>query len=216
LGEIIAHLFAAKAVLPLEGAGESGSRRDEARDEDEAEHYGDKAPSVVQVDESAVGLHGRAPSPSKLPHRRNGPVGCNLSGVTVYAETPDRTEQVGAELAGRLVAGDVVLLEGELGAGKTTFVRGLLAALGHVGPVRSPTFNLVQTFATTPPVLHADLYRVPSHEGIGLEDYLSTHVFLIEWPDRAVDLFDPADAFLVRIEFEGAGRKITIRPPQAR
>jgi len=53
--------------------------------------------------------------------------------------------------------------------------------------VRSPTFNLMQTFDTEPPVLHVDLYRVASHAGLGIEDYLETHVCLIEWADRVRD-----------------------------
>ena len=110
--------------------------------------------------------------------------------------------------------GDVVLLSGELGAGKTTFARGLLEALGHEGPVRSPTFNLVQTFDTHPPVMHADLYRVQSYEGIGIEDYLDSHLCLIEWPDRAEGLANPDDVWKVHFEFTPTGRRITVSPPQ--
>lgn len=120
---------------------------------------------------------------------------------------------LGAGLAKRLRAGDVVFLEGELGAGKTTLVRGLLEGLGHKGAVRSPTFNLVQTFATDPPVMHADLYRVGSYEGIGLEDYLDTHLCLIEWPDRAAELLRPSETWRVRIDFDGAGRTVAILEP---
>ena len=69
------------------------------------------------------------------------------------------------------------------------FVRGFLGALGHLGAVRSPTFNLIQTFETTPPVVHADLYRLDSAEGLGLEDYLTDSVALIEWPERAAEFF---------------------------
>ena len=125
------------------------------------------------------------------------------------------TRTVGAALGKQLRIGDVVLLNGPLGAGKTTLVRGLLEALRHEGPVRSPTFNLVQVFPTDPPVMHADLYRVRSYEGIGLEDYLDTHVCLVEWPDRAEGLVDPRQAWQIQLEFEEPGRKITIVPPQA-
>ena len=123
------------------------------------------------------------------------------------------TRALGAELAKKLKPGDVVLLSGELGAGKTTLVRGLVEALGHVGPVRSPTFNLIQTFATNPPVMHADLYRVKSYQGIGVEDYLSTHVCLIEWPDRAEGLIDFDDCWRVAIEFAEIGREATVVQP---
>jgi len=119
----------------------------------------------------------------------------------------------GASLLPRLQAGDVVLLQGDLGAGKTTLVRGLLEGMGYSGAVRSPTFNLIQTFPTNPPVMHADLYRVKSYEGIGLEDYLDTHLCLIEWPDRAAGLVSPEDCWRVSIEFDGEGRRIVISAP---
>lgn len=120
---------------------------------------------------------------------------------------------LGATLGQEFSPGDIVLLEGELGAGKTTLVRGLLEGLGHRGAVRSPTFNLVQTFETVPPVLHADLYRVRGAEGIGLEDYFDTHVSLIEWPDRAYGLIDPAEAWQIRISFVPEGRVVEVRRP---
>ena len=121
------------------------------------------------------------------------------------------TRALGASLARRLRPGDLVRLEGPLGAGKTTLVRGLLEALGHPGPVRSPTFNLLQAFDTDPPVLHADLYRVAGAEGTGLEDYLDTHVVLVEWPDRL-----PPDEghWRVEIAFEGEGRRAKVVPPE--
>ena len=125
------------------------------------------------------------------------------------------TRALGAKLANELQAGDVVLLFGELGAGKTTLVRGLLEALGHTDPVRSPTFNLIQVFDTVPPVMHADLYRVKSHHGIGLEDYLDTHVCLIEWPDRAEGLIDPSQCWQVTIEFVDDGRTVRIDAPSS-
>ena len=119
-----------------------------------------------------------------------------------------------AELATLFRVGDVVLLDGPLGAGKTTWVRGLLEALGHVGGVRSPTYNLIQTFETSPPVMHADLYRVKGYDGIGLEDYLETHLCLIEWPDRAAGLVDPADCWRISIEFDGEARRATLTLPR--
>ena len=120
---------------------------------------------------------------------------------------------LGAELVGGLGVGDVVLLEGPLGAGKTTLVRGMLAGLGHREPVRSPTFNLIQTFDTELPVMHADLYRVKGWQGIGIEDYLDSHLCLIEWPDRAVGLVELGSAWRVAIEFSGEGRVVTIESP---
>ena len=134
----------------------------------------------------------------------------------MFSGSEAETRALACELAGRLRAGDVVLLEGPLGAGKTTFVRGFLEALGQLGPVRSPTFNLIQTFETTPPVMHADLYRVSGWHGIGLEEYLETHVCLIEWPDRAVGMVDFDDCWRVDIAFDGEGRSIQIVEPKVR
>ena len=126
-------------------------------------------------------------------------------------ETATRAE--GAWLAQRLQSGNVVLLEGKLGAGKTTFVRGLLESLGYDHAVRSPSFGLIQTFDTNPPIAHCDLYRLKSHQGLGLEDYMTTHALLIEWPDRAEGLVPDAEAWHVRIEFSDDGREIQIVPP---
>ena len=109
--------------------------------------------------------------------------------------------------------GDVVLFNGQLGAGKTTMIRGMLEGLGHRGPVRSPTFNLIQTFETKPPVMHADLYRVKGYAGIGIEDYLDTHLCLIEWPDRAAGLLNTEECWQVSIEFVPTGRSIEIVAP---
>ena len=133
----------------------------------------------------------------------------------LFAQDEAATRAVGASLSKRLSVGDVVLLDGPLGAGKTTLVRGLVEALGFDHAVRSPTFNLIQTFETVPPVMHADLYRVASYQGIGMEEYLESHVCLIEWPDRAVGLIDPALCWLVHVDFADSGRAISIEPPSA-
>ena len=125
------------------------------------------------------------------------------------------TRALGATLASELKAGDVLLISGVLGAGKTTLVRGLLEALGHAEPVRSPTFNLIQVFETDPPVMHADLFRVKSHIGIGIEDYLETHLCLIEWPDRAKGLVDPTHSWCVELAFAEKGRTAVVAGPES-
>lgn len=120
-----------------------------------------------------------------------------------------------AEWVKRWPAGTVVLLDGPMGAGKTTFARGVLEALGHVGAVRSPTFNLLHVYDTDPPVLHADLYRLTSAVGLGLEDYFDTHLCLIEWPDR-LGAFLPGQVWRVKIQF-GQGeseRVVTLTVPE--
>ncbi len=133
--------------------------------------------------------------------------------MTLKSSSEAETRALGADLARRLSPGDVVLFEGELGAGKTTMIRGILEALGHPGPVRSPTFNLIQLFDTSPPVMHADLYRLKNAEGIGLEDYLGSHVCLIEWPDRLGGLVAQEDCWRVRIAFSNGGRAVEYIPP---
>lgn len=121
---------------------------------------------------------------------------------------------LGATIAPRFQAGDAVFLVGELGAGKTTLVRGILTGLGWAQEVRSPTFNLLHTYPSlNPPVLHADLYRVSSWQGIGIEDYLESHLCLIEWPDRAGGLVADGLAWRVEIEFAGEGRTVKLTAP---
>lgn len=120
---------------------------------------------------------------------------------------------LGAALGARWARGDVVLLTGPLGAGKTTLVRGVLEGLGFHGAVRSPTFNLIQTFETNPPIMHADLYRVASWQGIGIEEYLDSHLCLIEWPDRAAGMIKPELCWQISIEFDGDGRRVQVVKP---
>lgn len=121
--------------------------------------------------------------------------------------------ELGAELAGELCAGSIALLSGNLGAGKTTLVRGVLLGLGHNQAVRSPTYNLLQVFDTQPPVLHVDLYRVESAEGLGIEDYLESHICLIEWPDRWPEIASHPRVIHIQIDFIGRGRKVTVNGP---
>jgi tRNA threonylcarbamoyladenosine biosynthesis protein TsaE len=109
--------------------------------------------------------------------------------------SPTETERAGAELAAELVPGDVVLVSGELGAGKTTFVRGACRALGVSGPVTSPTYTIGHVYAGARDgapleVAHLDLYRLGSLEdedpGL-LDDYLTpARVGFVEWPAEPV------------------------------
>ena len=117
------------------------------------------------------------------------------------ASTAAETEAFGAQLAGARPRVDnlqVIALSGDLGAGKTTLVRGFLGASGVQGPVRSPTYTLVETYPTgTATFVHLDLYRLsaPSDlENLGLRDWASEgFVWLIEWPERGVGLLPAAD-----------------------
>ena len=115
----------------------------------------------------------------------------------------EETWELAKRLAAELRPGDVVRLEGDLGAGKTTFVQGLASALGVAGRVTSPTFCLVQEHrGKTALLVHMDLYRLRNEDdvlAIGWEDYLAEGAIVaVEWPDRAGSLL-PDDA--VRVTF---------------
>lgn len=118
----------------------------------------------------------------------------------------EETWNVAREFAKDLKAGDVVCLEGDLGAGKTTFTQGLAAALGVKGRVTSPTFCIVQEHRGERFMVHMDLYRLKDEadvEAIGWDDYLARGAILVvEWPDRAGSLL-PAAARRVRINSKG-------------
>jgi len=131
--------------------------------------------------------------------------------VTTHSEA--ETSAVGSDLAGSLTAGSVVLLTGDLGAGKTAFVRGLAAGLGiEPEAVSSPTFTLIQEYrGGRMPLHHVDLYRLRSIEvdDLGLDELtLEGGVTAIEWPDRLPRAF--ASAVHVRIE-HGDGDTRTIQ-----
>jgi len=99
----------------------------------------------------------------------------------------EETEALGEELAATLRPGDLLLLTGELGAGKTTFVRGLARGLGSGAAVQSPTFQLVRVYPGRVQLGHVDLYRLDAGSGIaelGLEDLLADGVVVIEWGER--------------------------------
>jgi tRNA threonylcarbamoyladenosine biosynthesis protein TsaE len=124
------------------------------------------------------------------------------------------TEALGARLAATLRPGEVVLIEGELGAGKTTFVRGAARALGVSGPVTSPTFTIGQRYEAPVPVAHLDLYRLAGLGGEDpglLGDYLGADsVGFVEWPggeEGTIGQFARIAA-RVRIEHAGGDRRV--------
>ncbi|HEU4975932.1 MAG TPA: tRNA (adenosine(37)-N6)-threonylcarbamoyltransferase complex ATPase subunit type 1 TsaE [Baekduia sp.] len=120
------------------------------------------------------------------------------------------TEAEGAALAERLAPGDVVLLEGEMGAGKTTFIRGACRALGFDGPVTSPTFTIGRRYDGRVPIAHLDLHRLAGLAGEDpalLDDYLTPDaIAFIEWPEIAEPELDHVRA-RVRLEHAGADRR---------
>lgn len=120
-------------------------------------------------------------------------------------------EQFAAALPAKL-AGITVLLEGELGAGKSTFARGLIRALGHGGPVPSPTYTLVEPYQLAAgTVYHVDLYRVADADELRFLGWneLDSGLRLVEWPDRAPELAEAADVRL-RLGYDGGGRQCDI------
>jgi len=127
------------------------------------------------------------------------------------------TEMVGAALARALRGGMVVTLHGDLGSGKTTVVRGLLRALGFTGPVKSPTYTLVEHYPLSRIYFyHFDFYRFadPNEwETAGLaECFRDDAVCLVEWPERVAGLLPPADVDIVLTHpaAGGAGRELAI------
>lgn len=129
----------------------------------------------------------------------------------VETNSAAETEALGARIAERLQPGDVVLLSGELGTGKTTLVRGACRALGVPGPVTSPTFTIGQQYdGGRLPVSHLDLYRLQSLEGEDpalLEDYLRPQgVAFVEWPAAGESRLD-RPALEVRLAHEDEERR---------
>ena len=123
------------------------------------------------------------------------------------------TVAIGRTLGKQLRAGDVVLLDGQLGAGKTAFVRGIAEGLGCDGDdVSSPTFTIVQEYRGRLTLQHVDLYRLAPKEvdDLGLDDLLAGAVMAVEWPDRW--LASPESATIVRLEsLGGSRRRITLQ-----
>ncbi len=129
------------------------------------------------------------------------------------------TEAVGAKIAADLAPGDVVVVSGDLGAGKTTLIRGACRALGVAGPVTSPTFTIGQRYGGRVPVSHLDLYRLG---GLGdedpglLDDYLDpASVGFVEWPALAEPRLAGRRVVAVRIaHLDQRRRKIELRRPE--
>ena len=132
------------------------------------------------------------------------------------AETgsPEETEALAAELAPRLAVGDVVTVSGELGSGKTTFVRGACVALGVQERVTSPTYTIGHRYhAPAGAISHLDLYRfqgVSSAEWGDLEPYFDDAIAFVEWPEAGAEVLPPA-RFEVRLRHaDGPRRVVTI------
>lgn len=142
-----------------------------------------------------------------------------MSTLSVALQSAEATRALGAAVAEVLVAGDVVLLVGGLGAGKTTFTKGLVGALGVTEEVTSPTFTLLHLYPSTPPVAHVDCWRLDSLgevADLGLDEILDDGgVAVIEWGELAAPLLG-RDALTISLQLgenddeAGEGRQASL------
>jgi tRNA threonylcarbamoyladenosine biosynthesis protein TsaE len=132
--------------------------------------------------------------------------------LTATTQSAQETEALGAELATRLVPGDVVVLSGEVGTGKTTLIRGACRALGVEGPITSPTFTIGHRYGGgRVPVSHLDLYRLQGladEDPALLDDYLGAGaVAFVEWPAVAAPELAGRSPIEVRLAHAGGDRR---------
>ena len=136
--------------------------------------------------------------------------------MEIVSVSPEETEAIAATLARELGPGDVVTVAGELGAGKTTFVRGACRGLGVAGRVTSPTFTIGHRYRGAVDVSHLDLYRfagVSCAEWGDLEPYFRDSIAFVEWPEAAGEELGAVRA-TVRLEHAGPeARRLTIEEP---
>lgn len=136
------------------------------------------------------------------------------SSIEVFLADEAATLGFARRLAPLLATGGSIWLEGDLGAGKTTFCRGLIQGLGHNGPVKSPTFTLVEPYRIGElEIFHFDLYRLNDPQELEYlavdECFDSHHLSLVEWPRRGGDRLPPCDLMLV-LEPRGTGRMLFV------
>ncbi|WP_372758715.1 tRNA (adenosine(37)-N6)-threonylcarbamoyltransferase complex ATPase subunit type 1 TsaE [Litorivivens sp.] len=136
-----------------------------------------------------------------------------------YLANEAATVAAGERLGHAAQPGTVLFLEGDLGAGKTTFCRGFLRAFRYSGAVKSPTYTLVEPYELSAGLIyHFDLYRLGDPEELeymGIRDYIGNHsICLIEWPERGVGVL-PTPDIRVRIETDGSARTLQIESASA-
>lgn len=132
----------------------------------------------------------------------------------------DATRQLAERLAAALEPGDILCLDGPLGAGKTTLVRFLVAALaGDPAQVASPTFTLLHRYAARLPVIHVDAYRLQGPAGLaglGFDELAEEGIGIIEWSERVASVLDPARCWGVAMAHANTGRTATVTTPPNR
>jgi len=134
--------------------------------------------------------------------------------LKIVTKSETETQQAGAELVKTLVPGSVVAMYGDLGAGKTAFVRGMTRGLGINFPVSSPTFNVVNEYPGKVPVFHFDMYRLGSADelfDIGWDDYLERGgICAVEWSENVEEAFEPGTVKVTIIKLSDSEREITV------
>jgi tRNA threonylcarbamoyladenosine biosynthesis protein TsaE len=133
--------------------------------------------------------------------------------VECVTGSPEETEALAARLGARLRAGDVVAVSGELGAGKTTFVRGAARALGVQEPVSSPTFTIGHRYDAPVPVAHLDLYRlagIDPEEWGDLEPYFDGTIAFVEWPEHGGEWLPATRATVTLNHVDESHRQVRI------
>jgi tRNA threonylcarbamoyl adenosine modification protein YjeE len=130
------------------------------------------------------------------------------------------TKRLGRLLAGSLQAGDVIALDGPLGAGKTTLVRELVAELGgEPTEVSSPTFTLLNRYEARLPVVHVDAYRLQGAAGLaglGFDELAEDGIGIVEWAERVLDALPPERTWRLTLAHRADGRDAHLSPPPGR
>jgi tRNA threonylcarbamoyladenosine biosynthesis protein TsaE len=139
-----------------------------------------------------------------------------VPGIELESASPEETEALAGRLARRRAPGDGVLVSGDLGTGKTTFVRGACRALGVTGRVTSPTFTIGHRYRGAPDVSHLDLYRfrgLSAAEWGDLEPYFEDAVVFVEWPEAGAGTLPPERARVTLAHVAPERRRIHVDAP---
>ena len=136
--------------------------------------------------------------------------------VTRITTSEEETNILASQLASKLLPGAIVLLNGDMGAGKSVFARGIIQSLGYKGAVTSPTFTLMNEYPTEPVVYHFDLYRLKSYDqlyDIGYDEYIySDGISLIEWSEKMEHLLPENYVEIIIEKIDPTTRRITVIP----